>query len=561
MTSSSIVFAGATAALLLAIAASVRRPGSITFRHPAILGSVALFVTSVVVRTVAVHPTLIHADVVAPELVDCILQFPATCTTRGASYGQYGFLVLGALARPFGNDLNAVFRAMAIVGALDVALLAVLAYRLGGSPYAALLAVAVSGTNPVFMRIAGSEDMHNVGLLLGLVALIAMDVFATTRRTAPLIAATLALCLLVHTRQTFHVFAPCAFLLGVARGGRSVLTSRRFWIGGGVVAAVLLRQIVANAGSQGLMGQMAAILGDPALVPTILRHHAVLDVGRFGVLPVLTVVAVLSACFAGPVARAAAVGFVLTFIATYPCGMPSPGVELAQRLPAVAFGALLVALTGAALLDHVPTGPRVVTALCAAAVLTIVPRLFPGWRILGVSTPIHQEYAAVETAGAALPPAFTLVKGPTAEDAVHGHARYAGLLQRLGKRVRVVQASEFPTAPPPWIFLEDVECWTYSFRELTGDDGPTPRMRAARWDLVLFGRQPSSQRPPDGPRPECQGLLGAGTPVGPRLVIRDPGDDPPFLFYAGSAVPIQFYELRAAADWTGNGRGWYTNRR
>jgi hypothetical protein len=26
-------------------------------------------------------------------------------------------------------------------------------------------------------------------------------------------------------------------------------------------------------------------------------------------------------------------------------------------------------------------------------------------------------------------------------------------------------------------------------------------------------------------------------------VIREPGDDPPFLFYAGPEVPIQFYEL------------------
>jgi len=30
-------------------------------------------------------------------------------------------------------------------------------------------------------------------------------------------------------------------------------------------------------------------------------------------------------------------------------------------------------------------------------------------------------------------------------------------------------------------------------------------------------------------------------------VITDPADDPPFLFYAGSTVPIQFHELRASA--------------
>ena len=92
---------------------------------------------------------------------------------------------------------------MGIVGAIDTALLAVLAHRLSGSPYGGLLAVAVAGTNPVFMRVAGSEDVHKVGLLLGLIAFIAMDVFAVTRRTAPLIAAMLTLCLLAHTRRSF----------------------------------------------------------------------------------------------------------------------------------------------------------------------------------------------------------------------------------------------------------------------------------------------------------------------------------------------------------------------
>jgi hypothetical protein len=115
--------------------------------------------------------------------------------------------------------------------------------------------------------------------------------------------------------------------------------------------------------------------------------------------------------------------------------------------------------------------------------------------------------------------------------------------------VHVVPASQIATAPRPWVFLEDIECWTYSFRELTGasDDQPTGRMRELRWDRVLFGRQPSPLRPPAGPRPECRPFVRDATPIGPRLVITDPADDPPFLFYAGTAVPIQFHELRAPA--------------
>src|SRR4029077_17889307 len=116
-----------------------------------------------------------------------------------------------------------------------------------------------------------------------------------------------------------------------------------------------------------------------------------------------------------------------------------------------------------------------------------------------------------------------------------------------GKRVHVAQASDLAAAPQPWVFLEDIECWTYSFEELTGalDDRPAGPMGELRWDLVLFGRQPSPLRPPTGPRPECQPFVRDGTPIGPRLVITDPVDDPPFLFYAGSAVPVRFHVLRA----------------
>jgi hypothetical protein len=294
---------------------------------------------------------------------------------------------------------------------------------------------------------------------------------------------------------------------------------------------------------------MAGIFAQPVLVPTILRHHALFDVARFGLLPVLTVAALIWACRDGVVARATAVAFALNFVVTYPCGMSSPGVEFAQRLSVVVFGALLVAIAGAALLERrVPQRSRAVAGLCAAAVLTVLPPFFPGWHGLGVRTPMHQEYLAVEAAAAELPPAFTLVKASTAEATVHGYARYAGLLGRHGKDVHVVPSSELAAAPRPWVFLEDIECWTYSFRELTGatDDRPTGPMAEIRWDKVLFGRQASPLRPPAGPRPECRPLQRDATPIGPRAEIRDPEDDAPFLFYAGAVVPIQFYELRSA---------------
>lgn len=541
-----IVFAVATAALVLALVACVRSPAPRAWTHPALLGAAGLFGAVMIVRALSVEPTIVHADVVGPELVDCVLQWPGACTGRGASYGRYGFFLLGGLTRMFGDDLGAVFRANALVGGLDVALLALLAHRLSGSPYGALFAVAVAGTNPVFMRVAGSEDMHNLGLLLALVALVAMDVFAVRRRAPALVAATLALVLMVHTRQTFYVFAPCAFVLGVARGGRDLLQSRGFVAAGVVVGAVLATRILANAASGGLVQQMAGVFGELVLMPTIVRHHALFDVTRFGALPILQAASLVWAWRGDATARAVLLAFALNFVLTYPCGMQSPGVEFAQRVSVVACGALLVAIAGAAVLEaRVAASSRPVAGLVAALVVTALPPLFPGWRVLGVRTPIHQEYLAVEAAAAALPPAFTLVKAPTAEATVHGEARYAGLLARSGKDVRVVPSSALADAPRPWVFLEDVECWTYSFRELTGagDGRPTGPMGRIRWDKVIFARMVSPVRPAAGPRPECRAFLGEGRAIGPGAVIREPEDDPPFLFYSDRRIPIQFYEL------------------
>jgi hypothetical protein len=170
--------------------------------------------------------------------------------------------------------------------------------------------------------------------------------------------------------------------------------------------------------------------------------------------------------------------------------------------------------------------------------------LFPGWRTVSLLTPIHREYLAVESAAPALPQEFTLITVPTAEAALRGDVRYAGLLARMGKRAYLLPPGEVGPMPYPWLFLEDIACWTYTFSDLTGvrDTNTGGNTLAYRWDHVLFGHQRSAVRPPVGPRPECQPFLSQRT-LGPRQIIVDPDDDPPFLFYASNAVPIQFHEL------------------
>lgn len=552
MTLEQWVFAGASAALTLAFARGVSVPDRRTLVHPAIIGAAVLFAISLLARAMFVEPTLIHADLAAPFLVDCVLQFPQPCANpnRGASYGQYGFWLVGGMSQLLGGDLGAVFRAMQIIAALNIALVATLAYRLSGSPYGALLAVAATGTNPIFMRVAASEDMHNVGLFLGLLAFVAMDAFAVTRRTLALVAAVLALGLMIHTRQTFHVLAPCVFLLGLARGGRDLLKAPVFWAAGTVALGVLIARVF-GSDSGSLTQQMFAIIGQPVLLPNILRHHALFDIPRFGPLSVLTIAAIIWACLAGGTPRAVVIVFGLNFLVTYPCGMPSPGVELAQRLSTHMFGMLLFAMGGAAFLEsRIARGQRLLVASIASLALIAIPPVFPGWRTLSEITPIHREYVAVTAAASELPQEFTEIILPISNFTSWGGARYAGLLSRMGKTVHPVLLADAGPMPRPWLFLENIECWTYSFNELSGEGqgGASPGQSQVRWDRVIFGRQPSPVRPPAAARPECEPFLQRGRPIGSRRVITDPPDDPPFLFYASDAVPIQFYELPAPME-------------
>ncbi len=546
MTSEQWVFAGASAALAFAFVRGVLPIERRTLTHPAIIGAGVLFLLSLVVRALFVQPTLVHADVAAPELVDCILDFPLRCTNRGASYGQYGFWLLGAMSQILGRDLNAVFASMQIIGALDVALLAILAYRLSGSPYAALFGVAIIGTNPIFMRVAASEDLHNLGLCLGLVAFIAMDVYAVTRRLLALAAVVLALGLMVHTRQTFYVFAPSVFLMGLARGGGVMLKDPWYWGAGLIVLAALLQRAL-GGDSGDLVFQMIAILSEPRIVPDMLRYHALLDFTRFGLLPVLTIAAIVWAFSAGGVARATAAVFALSFLLTYPPGMPSPGVELAQRLGTHALGMLLCAMGMSAFVEsRVRPSSRAAFGLAVAVVMLALPPYFPGWRTVNELTPIHREYLGVKAAAASLPSEFTQIILPTFHSNSYGGARYAGLLGRMGKKVHPVLVEDIEGMPRPWLFLENIECWTYSFYEVIGIEKQVARARTDfeyRWDHVLFGHRPSPVRPPAEVRPQCAPFLRNGTPIGPPYVITDVEDDPPFLFYAATSVPIRFYEI------------------
>lgn len=550
MTQQQWIFGAATVALIVSSLAGSSRPSRAWSHHPAILGGLALLLVSVLVRVFFVRPTLVHADMLGPAILDSFLDFPAEAQFK-SSYGRYGFFAVGALARLFGRDAEALFHAMSIVGMLDVLLLGILAARLVGSPHAFLLAIAIAGFHPAMMRVAASEDMHNVGLLLGLVALLTMDQYATHRRIASLLASVIALGLLMHTRQTFYLFAPFAFVIALFRAGPRLLRDLDFWAAGLAVLLVLVPRALATQRYEGsALPSILFVLGSAEFAPDIFRNHVVFDLGRYGLLPVLGVASLLLAPFGPRVLRGYTLLFLAYFVATYPCGFPSPGVELAQRLPTLAIALLMTAASGAHLLERrCPERLRLRVASASVVVLVANLLLTPGLGVVREATPDYLEYEAVAAQLDALPRTFTLVILPSV-GIMDGYSRYAGMFRRAGKQVTVVLPEARRSAPEPQLFLEGVECWTYTFRELTGvrDEIRERNRLPLRFDRVLYGRRVSPLRPPPRMRAECAELLDGSAPLGRSAVVHHPTDDPPFLFYATDAMPVRFHRLRAPID-------------
>lgn len=554
MSDALLVFVEAVVALAIAIALIARRPAPATLRTPTFAAILALLGIGTAIRIAFVRPSLIHADMLGPGFVDAYLAFPELVDFR-ATYGKFGFFAVGALTSLFGRDTAAVFDAMQLVGVADVLLLAGLAYRLAGTMRAALFVVAMAMTSPVLMRVAASEDMHNFALLPALLGLILIDHYATSRKLASLFGATVALSLLAHSRQTFYLIPPCAFLLLLARSGTRELKNPWFWLSGLTVLAVLIDRVMETAGREsGALPKILEVIVNPALLAPVFANHPVFDVVRFGALPVLTLASLFWASRAGRVPQALLVAFVINFVATYTCGFSSPGVEFAQRMPVVALASLLAAMFAAHLVEtRVDPAKQTRVTLLSAAFLFALPVALPGWQSVRSITTDYREYLEVESMIHDLPPSFTLVNLPS-PDILQGYSRYAALLRRSGKRVRVVAPSALTSAQEPLIFLEGVECWTYTFRELIGvrdgvsgrevDERTLLRRRGLHFERSLFGREPAPIRPVPRMREECARLLPGATPIGRGRVIVNPDDDPPFLYYASPRVPVRFYRLR-----------------
>src|SRR5262249_1874228 len=107
-------------------------------------------------RLLLVTPSFLHASWHASGLLEGVFGFPHDATHR-ATYGQFGFLALGALASVFGRRFEVVVACNQVFGVLALGLLAQYARRVSRSEVAAYAVLALGALAPALFRVAASE--------------------------------------------------------------------------------------------------------------------------------------------------------------------------------------------------------------------------------------------------------------------------------------------------------------------------------------------------------------------------------------------------------------------
>jgi hypothetical protein len=518
--------------------------GHVGRRRRVIETTAALALGALCLRLWLFPPAFVHANFRGPRLVDDILAMPRPAMNLG-SYGQVTFLVLGALARVFGHRFESVAVTNACFGVATLVVLGALAARWTGRAVCAPFAVAVGVLQPALARTACSEDAHVLGGLLGLIALLAIDVYVDRDDGMALLLAVAAAALMVGSRQTYYPWAPAVVLMGVARGGWGIFRRGEMWVAAvAILLALALRLLSTLVNEPAQLGILPAALANPRLVWTLLLRHPLLDIGRFalGSLPlgVLGIVAMRGA----PMLRGYLLLLAATFVVTLPMGFPLPGVECSFRTPVLLLGLVAVA-SGAERLWRVrPRG----LGLAPLGLAIAAPVVLPTWALYREVTPATREYLFVrDVAGAALPASFVLAE-IRAVDPMPSYRLAGAALPRAVplRRADARTLSPEDRASGRVYFLGGLQCRARSLLELAGYTQKVetlPMKDLAAIALMGFqGRVPGGVAP-STTREECARLLRDAEPVGPLLVIDHVPPEDPFVLYGDAPVPIQLWRL------------------
>ncbi|MFT7623396.1 MAG: hypothetical protein ACI9WU_002579 [Myxococcota bacterium] len=527
--------------------------------------AVGLLLVALGVR-LAFPPAFVHSNFHGTTLAEQIAGFPQPSVVR-AYFGQASFVVLGIPARLASDPWRAILVTNALCGTAALGLLALLAHRAGGRA-AGLATLALGALYPGLVRVAASEDAHNVGLMFGALSLVLCDSMRRQRRfdLTRLGLAAAATILAIYSRHTFHPWPALALALLLPPGGaKSLLWSRRFLLVVGMSALLCLPRLAElfvhpnDAASYRTMIILGRLFGDP----TFLLRHPLLRLDESVLVTPLLVMGIVHAWRQrSRVGLTVTVAVLFWVVLTLPFNVhPSYNEEYAFRLPLLGL-AIVLAGIGAGAIWRAIDGRwrRNATAGVALALLTAAPATGLA-RLLDDPDPQHQELTLILSAPRAptdgtelvIPDADTPYLSPS-----YRPPRWGLTSQGWSWRVHRDQ-SRLPAGSRVYLGLG---CYVFSPLELaritrvedliSSWDAMSPRelsrLSAALWDapeksIKLLG----GALPTDELRPECRRAARRGVSFEPWGTITIGRQQAPHAFFTRRRVPIGVWTLGETA--------------
>ena len=533
-----LVAAACAAAVGLMVLARSHRPA----RNAA---AVVVGVLSIaLLRGVVTRFSLVHANFHAAEILDDVYSNP-TRSTR--SYGVFHSLFYGGVMRIFGADLRVVAWTNEIVAAAMLLLMGFVGARYAESRTAFGYVVGLGLMHPVLLRLAGSEEGHNLAVFLSFVALAALEAYRTAPNRAYLVASSVALVLMVATKGIMIASLPCVVAIGLVRSRpeqrRAVLLS---------VLPLLPMLIVRlpDWWQEGGVFRVAQRMTSDVLRIAVWTHPLLDPRGPFCLVVPLLIAGVVVLLRRSWGTRVIVAALAFLFASSFLL-FEGQAVVFTFRLPVLTMAIVVAGIGVASIVDLAtvrrPTGFARRWRYPAGALLLIgLTVLSPGFDIVRTVSAQTLEYDFIRSLTPLLPRKLTRVRLPEGVP----HPSYAFPNHLVAQAGISSSVATFPTAMrpaganSPLIFLAGLECWGYSLLEVM------PPGDTAAWGNVTYGPT-YGEFPrlaglviPATERVECRELRRGATRLGAaRAISTDSQAEAPFVYYAADTVPLEMLIL------------------
>lgn len=540
----------------------ISRPRIARVTRRTAVATAALIGLGLLVRLL-IPPAFIHSNLHGYGILDEILAFPAPADTR-AYFGEGSFVVLGALERVFRGGWYGVVAANAVSGVVIVALAAVLASREGPGD-AGLAVLALGALWPALVRTAASEDAHNLGLMFGMVALLAAD---GVRREGHASWAALGLAAgasvaALYCRHPFFVWPFLTLALAVPAGG-----ARAFFRAPATLTTVAVAFVLcvprllelARLNEEATTYRLFPLIIGLATDPRFLLRHPILRPDESLLFTPALLVGVLSGVLRGSrMVIVLALGVALFFVTSLPTSFhPSYLEEYAFRLPMFGPALVLAGVGATRALQWISRSPHPSGAATAGllAALTFAPAQGLA-RVWADVDPQQQEFALVKGPQALdgdAPPIYF----PRADDEENYTLPVAALRSNGWVPVTIPEDG----GPPPGAsFFQGIGCFSWAISDLPRfhDDVAAlvakfesmphdqfADLSADFWDDPQGAFDLLDSEPPRGIRPECQREIDRAVsfePWGEVMIYRQ---QMPFAYFTTTRIPIGVWRMPRA---------------